>query len=122
MRHESASPEAASAAKQRGTKLGSSRPSHWDDREDLRLAGLQKARQASIEAKRQAARHAYTDVAPIIYELRQSGQSLRAIAQRLDMEGYATRRGKPWNPVQVGKVLEMAKKDRTEGPMSAKSN
>jgi DNA invertase Pin-like site-specific DNA recombinase len=100
---------ALAAAKRRGTKLGSARPGHWNGREDRRLAGLHKARQASIESKRQAARHAYADVAPLVSQLRISGLSLREIAQWLDKEGYTTRRGKAWNPVQVANVLELAK-------------
>lgn len=98
---------ALAAAKRRGTKLGSARPGHWNGREDRRLAGLQKARRASLESKRLAARAAYADVQPLVKQLRNAGQSLREIAKRLDAEGYTTRRGKAWNPMQVGKVLSL---------------
>ena len=33
------------------------------------------------------------------------GLSLRAIAAKLNAEGHTTRRGRPWNPVQVARVL-----------------
>jgi hypothetical protein len=33
---------------------------------------------------------------------------LRAIAGRLNEEGHTTRQGKPWNQVQVSRVLERA--------------
>jgi hypothetical protein len=33
--------------------------------------------------------------------LRTEGLSLRQIADKLNAEGHKTRRGKPWNPVQV---------------------
>lgn len=96
---------ALAAAKRRGMKLGSARPGHWNGREDRRLAGLQKARSVSIQSKQRAAREAYSDIVPLISKLRTSGLSLRVIAARLDKEGYTTRRGKAWNPVQVGKGL-----------------
>jgi len=38
--------EALAAAKRRGVLLGSARPGHWAGREEKRLAGLQKAREA----------------------------------------------------------------------------
>jgi hypothetical protein len=33
---------------------------------------------------------------------------LQAIADTLNQKGHTTRRGKPWNPVQVARVLERA--------------
>ena len=37
------------------------------------------------------------------------GLSLREIAARLNEQGHTTRHGRPWNPVQVSRVLERAK-------------
>ena len=34
---------------------------------------------------------------------------MQRIAEKLNAEGHTTRRGKPWNPVQVMRVLERAK-------------
>ena len=34
--------------------------------------------------------------------------SVRAIADELNAQGHTTRRGRPWNPVQVARVLERA--------------
>ncbi|MDC0273655.1 recombinase family protein [Planctomycetaceae bacterium] len=48
---------------------------------------------------------AYTDLYPIMRELREEGVSLRAIARHLNDDGYETRRGRPWNHVQVRSVL-----------------
>jgi DNA invertase Pin-like site-specific DNA recombinase len=98
---------ALAAAKRRGMKLGSARPGHWNGKEGRRLAGLQIGRRKSIESKRRAAREAYADLMPQISKWRNSGLSLREIAHRLDAEGYTTRRGKAWNPVQVGKILSL---------------
>jgi hypothetical protein len=50
----------------------------------------------------------YADLMAAISELRASGRSLRAIASRLNDEGQTTRRLKPWNPVQVARVLARA--------------
>jgi hypothetical protein len=38
-------------------------------------------------------------------ELRQDGATLQAIANELNEEGHTTRRGKPWNQVQVSRIL-----------------
>jgi hypothetical protein len=64
-----------------------------------------KATQQAGEAAKALAREAYADLKPWLAELRARGLSLRAIAERLNDEGHTTRRGKEWNPVQVGRVL-----------------
>lgn len=99
---------ALTAAKARGTLLGSARPGHWDGREEARLAGLEKARESSGKAISTNAREAYADLAPMMMQWRTEGQTLQQIGDRLNSEGHTTRRGKPWNPVQVARVLERA--------------
>jgi hypothetical protein len=37
-----------------------------------------------------------------------TGKSLRAIAATLNEQGHTTRTGRPWNPVQVSRVLKAA--------------
>lgn len=49
---------------------------------------------------------AYTDLAPIVRELRDKGLSQKAIADELNNQGHTTRRGKPWNQVQVLRILK----------------
>jgi hypothetical protein len=39
-------------------------------------------------------------------ELRDAGKSFQTIADELNAQGYETRRGKPWNPMQVQRVLQ----------------
>jgi hypothetical protein len=51
------------------------------------------------------ANETYADLAPIVRELRGKGLSQMAIADELNKQGYTTRRGKPWNQVQVMRVL-----------------
>ena len=97
---------ALAAAKARGTKLGSARPGHWKGREHLRQAAIRKAVQVATEVRAKETDAAYRDLAPLIRELRDAGQPLRAIAADLNAKGYETRRGKPWNPMQVGRVLQ----------------
>ena len=99
---------ALAAAKARGTLLGSARPGHWDGREDKRLAGLEKARTVAVKVKKERAAEAYTDLLPSIAALKREGLSLRAIADWLTAKGHTTRRGKPWNPMQVARLLERA--------------
>lgn len=96
---------ALAAAKARGTLLGSARPGHWDGREDARRAGLAIARVAASKARKTKAAEAYTDLLPVMQALRAEGLTLRAIAERLTGAGHTTRRGRPWNPVQVSRVL-----------------
>ena len=50
----------------------------------------------------------YVAVRPTLAELRDKGLSLQAIADELNRQGHTTRRGKPWNAVQVLRVLERA--------------
>ena len=97
---------ALGAAKRRGMKLGSARPGHWDGREDKRQAGLKKARKAAAKAHREAFASEYADLFPIVQELREKGESLQAIADELNDQGHTTRRGKPWNRMQVSRLLK----------------
>jgi hypothetical protein len=48
------------------------------------------------------------DLAPTMKQWRTEGLTLDGIAGRLNAEGHTTRRGRPWNPVQVARVLERA--------------
>lgn len=87
--------------KARGGLLGSARPNGH------RLTGganPHAARRAG-EVARATAQAAYADLAPAIASMRQDGLSLRGIAGRLNDEGHTTRHGKPWNQVQVKRVL-----------------
>jgi Recombinase len=54
------------------------------------------------------ATEAYADLAPIMTAWRAEGLTLEGIAGRLNAKGHTTRRGKPWNPVQVSRVLTRA--------------
>jgi len=99
---------ALQAAKARGTALGSARPGHWDGREDARLDGLAKAREESAKARTAAAAEAYTDLLPTMQQLRNEDATFQQIADALNGQGHTSRRGKPWNAVQVMRVLGRA--------------
>lgn len=99
---------ALQAAKARGVKLGSARPGHWEGKEQTRIDGLAKGRVIAAKVVTERAAEAYADLAPSMKQWRADGVSLQAIADRLNNEGHTTRRGKPWNPVQVMRVLERA--------------
>ncbi len=51
---------------------------------------------------------AYADLQPMMAELRAGGARLQAIADKLNTDGQTTRRGKPWQPMQVARVLTCA--------------
>lgn len=92
---------ALKAYKRRGGRLGASRP----ECRNLTAAGRRRGAKRAAEVNRANAVAAYADLAPTMRELRDQGLSLRGIADRLNVEGHTTRRGLPWNQVQVSRVL-----------------
>jgi DNA invertase Pin-like site-specific DNA recombinase len=97
---------ALAAAKARGTFLRLARPGHWEGREGARLAGARMGAKIAGKVVSARAREAYSDLMPEVSRLHAERLSLRGIAGRLNAEGHTTRRGRPWNPVQVARVLE----------------
>jgi DNA invertase Pin-like site-specific DNA recombinase len=93
---------ALAAYKARGGKLGGELPQCRNLTPKARRTGAQRAG----ESVAKAAREAYADLAPAMTEWRATGMTLVQIAERLNCEGHTTRRGKPWNPVQVARILE----------------
>src|SRR5207302_6263492 len=93
---------ALAAYKARGGKLGAELPQC----RNLTLEAQKKGAQRAGVAVAKAAQEAYADLLPTMTELRDKGLALQAIAEKLNTEGHTTRRGKPWNPVQVARVLE----------------
>lgn len=95
---------ALAAYKARGGKLGASLP-------QCRNLSKEAARQGAIAggvAVHKAALAAYEHVLPMMREMRQAGHTLQQIADKLNADGYSTRRGKQWSHVQVKLVLERA--------------
>jgi DNA invertase Pin-like site-specific DNA recombinase len=93
---------ALAAYKARGGKLGASLPQCNTLTPEARKRGAQAAGYAVT----QKANEAYSDLAEDITRMSLDGLSLRQIAVRLNTEGHTTRRGKPWNPMQVLRVLQ----------------
>jgi DNA invertase Pin-like site-specific DNA recombinase len=56
----------------------------------------------------------YADLVPEILSMRQQGQSLRAIAHTLNLQGNTTRRNRDWSHVQVKRVLDRAQQKTPE--------
>jgi DNA invertase Pin-like site-specific DNA recombinase len=96
---------ALAAARRRGARLGSARPGHWDGREDRRRAGAKAGAARAAVVHRQAAEAGYADLLPTMVEYRKAGDSLRAIAGKLNALGHTTRSGGQWNPMTVRNVL-----------------
>jgi hypothetical protein len=61
----------------------------------------------STARPRQRFDDSYTDLIPVVREMRDRGLSLRKIAAELNAAGHATRTGRPWNPVQTSRVLAL---------------
>lgn len=81
----------------RGGRLGN--PSN------LTPAHAKRGRVLAVQALKDKADQAYADLYPVLTAKREEGLSLQAIADHLNSEGYVTRRGRPWNPMQVRAVL-----------------
>ena len=96
--------DARAAYKARGGKLGAQLPQCRDLTIEDRKYGAQRAG----EAASRAADEAYADLVDELKAHRSAGLSLAAIAEKLNEQGHTTRRGRPWNPVQVARVLERA--------------
>jgi DNA invertase Pin-like site-specific DNA recombinase len=92
---------ALAAYKARGGVLGAARPGAYR----LKGGANPKAARRAGEVARAKAKDAYADLAPAIATMRIEGLSLRAIARRLNEEGHTTRRGKPWNQVQINRLI-----------------
>jgi DNA invertase Pin-like site-specific DNA recombinase len=96
---------ALAAYKARGGRLGG----HLPQCRNLTLKAIAKGRERSAIARAKAANEAYADLAGEMKEWRTDGITLEGIAERLNQQGHTTRRGRPWNPVQVSRVLERSK-------------
>lgn len=97
---------ALQAAKARGTLLGSSRPGHWEGREEKRMEGQKKATEKAAKAKKEKRLVDVADLVPTLKELKEEGLSLRAIAQRMEERGETSPSGSPWNPMMVMRLLK----------------
>jgi DNA invertase Pin-like site-specific DNA recombinase len=92
--------EALAAKKRRGEKLGN--PAHLSAEAAARgrALGAQRAREKAIEE--------YADVIGPMQSMQEQGLSLNAIARTLNAEGRTTRFDRPWNAMQVNRVLQRA--------------
>ncbi len=91
--------------KKQGVALGSHRP---ECAKNLSPEAASKGRAIGARRVSELAVEAYSDLTDYLLELREDGFSLRDIAKELDMQGHSTRTGRPWNAVQVSRVLARA--------------
>jgi DNA invertase Pin-like site-specific DNA recombinase len=90
------------AARERGTLLGAQNPAS----RNLTAESTARGRAAGQAANRAKAIAGSADVLPTIVALREQGLSLRAVAERLDVE-YPREAGS-WQAVQVKRILDRA--------------
>jgi DNA invertase Pin-like site-specific DNA recombinase len=95
---------ALAAYKARSGILGAARPSS----RNLTPSDRRRGSEASAVRRALLKEEAYEDVMPCLRLLRSEGRSLRAIAAAWNQEGHTTRRGRPWNPMQVARLLKVA--------------
>jgi DNA invertase Pin-like site-specific DNA recombinase len=96
---------ALAAAKRRGQLLGSSRPGHWQGREQARLNGAAEARKVSAKVRHEQALAAVADLLPLMRAGRSDGKTFASIAEELNAAGHTTSTGKTWNAVGVIQVM-----------------
>lgn len=101
---------ALTAAKARGTLLGSARPGHWTGREKARRAGAALGNEHSKIIRRRNALAAVADLLPTMQEQRAGGASLATIAVNLNAAGQQTPRGCPWTAMAVKRAMDMSAK------------
>jgi DNA invertase Pin-like site-specific DNA recombinase len=94
---------ALAALKARGVPLGAARP---ECAGNLSKSAAKRGRLIGAQRVREIADEAYSDLTETLQAQRDAGRSLREIAAALNAEGHTTRRGRPWNPVQVARVLD----------------
>jgi DNA invertase Pin-like site-specific DNA recombinase len=98
---------ALAAYKARGGHLGGYRP---NAAAKLTAESRAKGNANAVKAIKERAVDAYADLTPMMQTLRAEGQSLAAIADRLNQEGHTTRTCVAWSAVQVMRALK-----RSEG-------
>lgn len=104
--------EALCVAREHGTLLGSARPGHWAGREHLRNAGLKKAQPMGSAANSRKACDRNQAIVTKIKPLREAGESLVAIAARLNDNGIKTRptrrcpEGSTFTPKTVWRLID----------------
>ena len=86
----------------RGGKLGAELPQCRNLTPEATALGRERAAAARAEA----AADAYGDISPIMLDMRKQGATLQEIADRLNRDGHTTRHGRPWNPVQVKRIID----------------
>jgi DNA invertase Pin-like site-specific DNA recombinase len=92
----------AAIVKETAGKLGASLPQC----RNLTAEGRAKGVARSAKVRRQKAIDAYSDIAEYMQHLQGCLLTYAAIAEHLNGDGHTTRRGKPWNAVQVMRVLK----------------
>jgi DNA invertase Pin-like site-specific DNA recombinase len=96
------SKKAAAAYKSNGGRLGAARPQGRNLDDKARRKGAKMAGKLA----RERADLAYRELAPRIKTLRNGGSTLQEIADLLNSEGARTRLDRPWNAMQVSRVLK----------------
>lgn len=97
-------------AKEKGVKLGSARPGHWDGREHLR--GWKKATVVAAQVRHEKCLQTYTFVIGIIRDLLDDGNTYQQIADHLNGMGHSMGTGKPFHAMAVCRVLKMFDKEQ----------
>lgn len=100
---------ALQAAKARGTLLGSSRPGHWEGREELRLSGQRKGTEKAAKEKRARREEGTKTTLPTLRKLKEEGFTYREIAERMEESGEPSHTGSKWSAMMIHRLLKTSK-------------
>jgi DNA invertase Pin-like site-specific DNA recombinase len=95
---------ALKVSKANGTKLGATNPKS----RNMTAKDMAAGRKLGVAAIKQKAQAFHAEVLPDLIELRGEGLSLAEIADAMNDRNQFQRNGKPWNAVQVSRVLVKA--------------
>ena len=109
---------ALQAAKARGVFLGSSRPGHWEGREERRMEGQKRATERAASLKRKQYGEHAGEVIPLVEVLANKGYSLNRIQKYMEENEVLTPTGGPWYPMLISRLLKRAK----EGQQTQKAH
>ncbi len=95
---------ALAGAQERGVKLGSSRPGHWEGREHRR--GTKRAIAAAAKKKKARTRNTYAFLMPEIKARRERGETLPEIVDWLNQQRHTTTAGRPFTQTAVWRLID----------------
>jgi DNA invertase Pin-like site-specific DNA recombinase len=98
------------SAKLKGKKLGSTRPGHWDGKENKRGV-FSTGMKEYLKAKSEKARSYYAYLLPRITLMRENGDTIQQIVEWLNTNGHKTSTGRAWSTSVLYEIMSRYLRD-----------